>query len=52
VSTDHGTGESGAVFEVEIIKVATRKIFAFAEEILGTAFVGTRIFLRDSGIGK
>ena len=48
MSTEPDTVESGAVFEGTKFEVATGRIFAIEEEVLGAASLGSRIFLCDS----
>jgi len=46
-----GAGEGGAIHQREVVAAAANGIPGTGEAVLGTTFVGARIFLRDGGCG-
>jgi hypothetical protein len=51
MSDSHSAGEGSTVFERTVITVDTGRISGIEEAVLGTAFVGERIFLYDGRDG-
>ena len=45
------SGETGAIHQGSVVAEAAAGISGIGQEVLGAAFVGTRILLRDGGCG-
>ena len=46
------TGKTGAIHKRAIVTKVAGRIPGTKQEVLGTTFVGTRLFLRDGGCGR
>jgi hypothetical protein len=44
--------EAGAIYQREIVAEVAARIPGAKQKVLGTAFVGTGLFLRDGGCGR